>query len=267
MGDVDEDIRRGLEQLAANAPTAPEWTAIERRGRTRRHRRTAVVAVGCVVALVVAVTAIARLRDDDTAVVAGPSATTTPCAYIGVHKLFDSSMNGVHPVGGVTAEQAAFLVKSGDVPDRVARELGGRADELADRVVVHSNPDLGTIEITASGASAVEAQQLADAFANALLASVQDIQLREIDRQRDVLTSMITQLELELAGVTGSDRDRAAARERLSADISARKVQLQELDQLAAQGSNIYSLGSSQAIPIGSAKFSSSFGDVEPPTC
>lgn len=252
MIDIDESIHRGLEQLMANAPDAPAWTAVERCARKRRHRRTAVVAVGCVVALAVAFTAITRLDDHDTVVVSGPSLTTIPCgAWYATHTLFDSTMNSngpaaSPPIGAVTAEQAAFLVKSGDVSDRVADELGGTPTDLASRVTVEANANLGTVRITAAGDSPEEAQRLADAYAGAALASVQDIQLREIDRQRDVLSSMITQLELELAGVTGNERDRAAARERLATDISGKKVQLQELDQQAAQGSNIYSFGSAQ---------------------
>ena len=70
-------------------------------------------------------------------------------------------------------------------------------------------------------------------------------------RQRDVLNSAITQLELEVAGVVGDDRSAVASRERLSSDITDKKVQLQELDQLAAQGSNIYSFGNAQSFQAG----------------
>jgi Mrp family chromosome partitioning ATPase/capsular polysaccharide biosynthesis protein len=175
-------------------------------------------------------------------------------AWIAVHTLFDSSANTkgntAKTVGAVTAEQAAFLVKSGDVPDRVSKEIGGNANDLADKVVARPNANLGTIEITAQAASPGEARKLADAFAESLLSSVQDIQQREVDRQRDVLNSAITQLELEVSGMTGDDRNTASTRDKLTTDISQKKVQLQELDQQAAQGSNIYSFGSSEAFQV-----------------
>ncbi len=108
-------------------------------------------------------------------------------AWIAVHTLFDSAANNkansAKIVGAVTAEQAAFLVKSGDVPDRVAKEIGGNANDLADKVVARPNSNLGTIEITAQGPSPGEARKLSDSFADGLLASVQDIQQREVDRQ------------------------------------------------------------------------------------
>jgi hypothetical protein len=260
MNDVDQDIHRGLDRLTSDVPTAPEWAAIEQRGRVRRRRRTAIVGVACVVAVVVVIAAIGRVGDDQTTVVAGPTDTTAfpgvvPCgSWIAVHTLFDSSANqaggDVVTVPRVTAEQAAFLVKSGDVPDRVAREIGGDPTELASRITVTPNPNLGTIQIVAWAEEQRDARRLADAFAGSLLDSVQDIQQRELDRQRDVLNSVITQLELELAGTTGDDRSSAASRDRLTADISAKKVQLQELDQQAAQGSNIYSFGSSEAFRV-----------------
>ena len=91
-------------------------------------------------------------------------------AWIAVHTLFDSSANSKNnasakTVGAVTAEQAAFLVKSGDVPDRVAKELGGNANDLSDKVVARPNSNLGTIEITAQAQSPGEARKTADAFA------------------------------------------------------------------------------------------------------
>ncbi len=252
MVDLDGDIHAGIELLVRDAPRPTDWDAVQRRHRLRRRRRTVLigaVSVGVVLALIAAV---ARVSSDGASVVAGPAADVPCGGWVAVHTLFDSSANTKTPARsalpvGVTAEQAAFLVKSGDVPDRVAKELGGGAAELSSRVVVRTNPNLGTIQITAWGESASEARHLTDTFAESLLASVQDIQQRELDRQRDVLNYTITQLEIELAGVTVDDPGPATSRDRLNADIAHTKTQLQELDQAAAQGSNIYSFGSSEA--------------------
>jgi capsular polysaccharide biosynthesis protein len=111
-------------------------------------------------------------------------------AWIAVHTLFDSSVNDRSPSGTfatVTADQAAFLVKSGDVPDRVAQSIGGSPADLASNVIARPNADLGTIEVTAKAPSPGEARKLSDAFAESLLESVRDTQIREIDRNRDVL--------------------------------------------------------------------------------
>lgn len=265
MGDVDDSIQDGLGSLTADAPDAPEWSDIEQRGVARRRRRTAVIAAACAVVLFVAIAAIARVGDDDnTTLTAGPTADTIPCgAWIAVHTLFDSSANNQagpnQTLATVTAEQSAFLVKSGDVPDRVARRFGGNPADLASHVVAKPNSDLGTIEITAWAGTADKARALSDAFAEELLGSVSDIQQREIDRQRGVLNSAIAQLQLEVAGVVGDDRGAVAQRDRLSSEVADKQVTLQELDQRAAQGSNIYSFGSSEAFQVTPAEWDAMF--------
>jgi Mrp family chromosome partitioning ATPase/capsular polysaccharide biosynthesis protein len=183
-------------------------------------------------------------------------------AWIAVHTLFDSSVNNKtagSSFATVTAEQAAFLVKSGDVPDRVAQEIGGNSADLSAKVVARPNSNLGTIEVTAQGTSPGEARKLSDAFAESLLSSVRDIQQREIDRNRDVLTGAIAQLELEVVGITGDDRVANLARERINAQIIDKRQQLQELDRRFAQGTNIYSFGSSEAFQVTPGQLDSLF--------
>ena len=185
-----------------------------------------------------------------------PAAKTDPSAatWIAVHTLFDSSVNirTSSPTSGstVNAEQAAFLATSGDVPDRVAEQLGGNAAELASNVVAKANANLGTVEVTAKGASPGNARELSDAFAEQVLASVGDIQQRENDRQRNVLEAALEQLRGQLAVTTGDTPAANSQREKLQSDIGKRTVQLQELDQQTQAGSNIYSMGSSEAFQV-----------------
>jgi hypothetical protein len=258
MGDIDESINDGLDSLTADAPVAPEWSDIEKRGAVRRRRRTAVIAAACALVLFVAIAAIARVGDDDTTVVAGPTGDSIPCgAWAAVATLVDSSADKKagpaipnQTLATVTAEQSAFLVKSGDVPDRVARAVGGNPADLASHVVARPNSNLGTIEITAWASTADEARALSDAFAEALLDSVSEIQQREIDRLRGLFNDTIAQLQLELANVVGDDPAAVAQRDVLNDEIKRKQVTLQELDQRAAQGSNIYSFGSSESFQL-----------------
>jgi hypothetical protein len=270
MVDLDDDIHAGIQLLVTDAPEPVEWDVVTRRQRLRRRRRTTLIGATAIGVVLLLIAGVAHVSRDDTTVVAGPvggDLSIPPCgAWIAVHTLFDSSANARSDpgstVGAVTAEQAAFLVKSGDVPDRVAQELDGDASDLTARVVARPNTDLGTIEITAWGEDPAEAQRLSDAFAEALLASVQDIQQREIDRQRDVLNAAITQLELELAGVVGDDRTAVTSRERLSAEIADKEVQLQQLTLLVAHGTNIYSFGNAQAFQVTGSQIDTLFGNT-----
>jgi hypothetical protein len=259
MVDLDDGINAGIQLLVRDAPEPVEWDVVTRRQRLRRRRRTTLIGATAIAAVLLLIAGVARVSRDDTTVVAGRvggDASLPPCgSWIAVRTLFDSSANArsdpASTVGGVTAEQAAYLVKLGDVPDRVAKELGGTATDLAARVVVRPNTNLGTIQITARGDDPAEVRQLVDTFAEALLASVQDIQQREVSRQAEVLNSAVDQLQLELAGIVGDDRTAVASRERLSGAVADKKLQLQELDQLAAQGSNIYSFGDAQSFQAG----------------
>lgn len=205
------------------------------------RRRWPVIAVLAVLGAVAG----AVLVPDQTRDSSGTGSTT----WIAVHTLFDSSSNlrasDRRGIATVTAEQAAYLVKSGDVPDRASQAIGGNASDLASKVVARSNANLGTIEITAQAPSPGEARKLSDAFAEALLDSVREIQQRETTRNRDILTSAISQLEAELA-IMGDER----GRERIVADIAEKRLALQELDQRAQQGPNIYSFGSSEAFQV-----------------
>jgi hypothetical protein len=259
LDDHRDEIRSGVQSLVDASPPAPGWDRVLQAGRRRRSRR--IVAIGTVVVLaaLAGVALVSAEVGSDELIVAGPEdgrGEPLGCGphWIAVHTLFDSSANSRTPtvdvVAAVTAEQAAFLVKSGDVPDRVAAAIGGDAAELVERVVVRFNANLGTIEITARGEDPGAARRLADAFADALLASVSDILQRAIDRDRDVWTAQIAQFERDLAGVVGDDRASDAARERLQGAIEELQVQLRELDQRAAQGTNIYSFGSSEPFQV-----------------
>ena len=253
-----DEIRSGVQSLVDAAPTAPGWEHVVRAGRRRRARRVLAIGTVVVVAAFAGVALVSAEVGPDPLIVAGPEDTPSEsfgCGphWMAVHTLFDSSANTRARdavVASVTAEQAAFLVRSGDVPDRVAAAIGGDPAELVERVVARSNPSLGTLEITAWGQSPGPARRLSDAFADALLASVSDIQQRAIDRDRGVWTAQIAQFERDLAGIVGDDRASVAARERLQGAIEELQVQLRELDQRAAQGSNIYSFGSADVVQM-----------------
>ena len=184
MVDLDDDIHAGIHLLVSDVPEPVEWDVVTRRQRLRRRRRTTLIGATAIAVVLLLIVGVARVSRDDSTVVTNDG-TALPCgAWVAIHTLFDSSANSranpAQTVGAVTAEQAAFLVKSGDVPDRVANELGESATDLTAKVVARPNTQLGTIEITAWGDDPSEAQRLADTFAEALLASVRDIQQREV---------------------------------------------------------------------------------------
>ena len=245
----DDDLRTGVQVLMNDAPSPPEWERVRgAQARLRRRHNLRWGALG-VLAVLLGVVLIGRQANvDDTTVVAGPpdDASQQGCGpySVAVHTLFDSAIGGRNPgPSTVTAEQVAFLAKSGDVPDRVARELGGHPADLAERMVAKANSNLGTVEITARANTPGEARKLADSFAEGVLASVSDIHQRETDRARSVLQARIEQLEV----VTGDPR------------MTDLQTQLLELDQRALAGPTIYSMGSSEAFQVSKSQLDELF--------
>ncbi len=84
--------------------------------------------------------------------------------------------------GGVpTLEQMAFLVPRGDVLRAAALKLGVPPQQLAGRVTAVADPVGGTFTISAVGVNPTETAQVADAFASALISTVDDKAKEEYD--------------------------------------------------------------------------------------
>jgi hypothetical protein len=259
--ELDHEIRLGVQDLMDGAPPPPGWGQVDE-ARVRRLRRKHVGrgVVGLVAVLAV-VGLVGRATSDDATVVAGPGQSDDPCGtyWVAVHTLFDSSVSGRASYAmALNVEQAAFLAESGDVPDRVAAAIGGDAADLAARVEASPNPGLGTVEITAWAHDPREVEELADAFAEGVLTSVVDIQQRENDRERSVLEAKVAQVQSMIASATGEDERRV-----LLEDLQKQQIRLEELEQRAAAGSNLYSMGSSEAFQVTGPQLEQLMADAE----
>jgi hypothetical protein len=251
---LDEELSSAVKTLVDSAPSAPSWPDVSRAIVGRKRRRSAAIGGGAVVAGLLGVGLVSRqLQTDGEVVVATTEQAPAPCsAWIAVHTLFDASSNSVpgQPVEQViNAEQAAFLVNSGDVPDRVASRTGREAADLSGHVVAKTNRSLGTIEITAWAEDPYEARALADLFAEELLQSAAEIQERQIARERDRLEVEIEQLESDIRAIDEGRSD-PSTRDGYEAAIAERQQQLSDLAQAAAAGSNLYSFGSAEAFQV-----------------
>jgi Mrp family chromosome partitioning ATPase/capsular polysaccharide biosynthesis protein len=110
----------------------------------------------------------------------------------------NSNSSSLQPVV-TNPDQMAFLVTTGDVPDRVAEELGtsesGR--ELAEHIVTTTNSITSTLDITAADADSDRAAQLADAFAAQLGASLEQRNKEKFDKEVAELTERIKSTEAQ----------------------------------------------------------------------
>ncbi len=93
------------------------------------------------------------------------STSSTAITYTATHALQAPSDST-----SVALNRAAFLTRTGDVPRMVAAELGGDPEALASSINAFSDSDLQAVQIEASSTTSERAVQLADTFAEQLLA-------------------------------------------------------------------------------------------------
>jgi Mrp family chromosome partitioning ATPase/capsular polysaccharide biosynthesis protein len=106
---------------------------------------------------------------------------------------------------GVNLEQAAFFTTIGEIPDTVAAELGGDADELAATVQTITNPGLQTLVVSAVAETEDQATTVTNAFAGALIAylSAEELdaynsQLANAEEEAATLSTEVEQLDDEI---------------------------------------------------------------------
>ncbi len=109
-----------------------------------------------------------------------------------------SSDSSLQPVV-TNPDQMAFLVTTGDVPDRVAEKLGtsDQGRELAEHIVTTTNSITSTLDITAAHADADRAVELADTFASELGASLDQRNKDRFDEEVAELTEKINKAEAQ----------------------------------------------------------------------
>jgi capsular exopolysaccharide synthesis family protein len=104
------------------------------------------------------------------------SASSAKARYSATHTL--EAPDGTTPVA---LNRAAFLTTTGPVPRLVAAKLGGDPEALASSVGASANPGLEAVQVTASGATPGRASQLADTFAEQLVASLDQTAAADYD--------------------------------------------------------------------------------------
>jgi Mrp family chromosome partitioning ATPase/capsular polysaccharide biosynthesis protein len=164
-------------------------------------------------------------------------------------------------------DQVGFLATSGDVPGRVAKDVtdGLSPQQLADRIVTEANPTTGTINIDGVGATAHEAEEIADAFATEVVAS---IAARDQQRYNDLnaqlgdqlkqLKAQATSLLSQISGTSKSSPDYDTLQRQYDATQNQYYSVYGELQQLNLAGpptSPLSSVGNAQATPINAAEY------------
>ena len=205
-----------------------------------------------------------------TALLDTKSTTHEATYYKAIHTLLlgsgQSSSSPLQPSVS-NLDQVGFLVTSGDVPGRVAKDVtdGLTAQELANRVVTEANPTTGTIDIVAAGTTPHEAEEIADSFAKEVVASIaaRDQQrFNDLNAQlNDQLTRLKTQatgLLSQIAGTSKGSPDYDTLQKQYDATQNQYYSVYGELQQLNLAGpptSSLSSVGNAQATKISASEY------------
>jgi capsular exopolysaccharide synthesis family protein len=163
-----------------------------------------------------------------------PGAGSRPVTYEATNTL----LTNPNAVTSITLDQAALLVTTGAVPQEVADDLGSRGS-------VTAVPDLTTqsLTISARGDAPAEAEELANAYTDTLLESLNadataayELSLETAQAEVDAAAAEVTALEQQLRALPPTDPDRVLLEAQLQAAASAHAAALENLSVLEAQG-------------------------------
>jgi len=147
------------------------------------------------------------------------------------------------PSGTPSLPQAGLFLTTGDVPSRVAGEVGYKGDPavLASRVTAKPDTTVDDLQVTATSVNGPNAAQLANAFAEQLIASLNATATAAYQQQVNSVQSRLNQLSGEIDALnqkigsqtTNEDPVDSAQRTGL---ISQYSLAYSQFQQIAAQG-------------------------------
>jgi len=161
---------------------------------------------------------------------------------LGTGQLSVPGVNGLRTV--------AALATVGEVPKRVANDIGFKGDAvlLAQRVVVASDVEVGTITVSATGSNPTTTATLTNAFARELISYVGQLkrdtitgQLLDLRRQTDQLSGEVTALDRQVAASSGTQADLLRAQ---------RSAKIQQYGLLKQQDENLARAAAQPDIPL-----------------
>lgn len=163
-------------------------------------------------------------------------------SYQATHILVQDSSNA----DVVSLARAAFLVTSGDVPNRVGRTLGEDPRAVLSGVSAVTDPELNGLRITAVESTPERAVLVADTFADELVDSLDSSASASKDKQVVAQQALITSLQAQLAAAPFSPQ---------AASIQAKLGDAQ--DELARLQSDVPSVAGLSSFQPASASRSS----------
>lgn len=166
-------------------------------------------------------------------------------------------------------ELMSYLARTGEVPELVAEQLGGDPIRLASRVALTPNPALGTLEVTATGTSARETEELADVYATTLrdfLAererAMREEDIASLEGRIATLDRQLAELDAQLLG--GADPAVIDPEKQLLADDRAAvRRELADLREALDDPPRLTTLTEAEAVELGPEQYAAALASIE----
>lgn len=176
----------------------------------------------------------------------------------------DGTAGGSLSDGGSTVNlsQVAFLVSTGDIPQKVATKLGVPVEVVRSSVIALPRSGVEAVEVQAIDADETQAMALADAAAAQLLISLKEDAASKSDAQRDQvigeldrLDGEISALNLRIASVPPNIDQLQAQQRSLTNQYSLAYEQFSQIANRPAPTAGLVSLEGAKATAISDSEF------------
>jgi Mrp family chromosome partitioning ATPase/capsular polysaccharide biosynthesis protein len=161
-------------------------------------------------------------------------------------------------------DQLALLTTAGEVPDRVADELGEDPREIVTHLVLVTNGATQTLDIVAAYRDPQQAEAVANTFADELIATLNELEQTRYNETRDEaitdlqeLKNQIATLDAQVANPPPGSNVEVIRAERDST-VNQYRVAYERFQQFAnadVPTAGLTTLQSAEAIPIGASEY------------
>lgn len=179
------------------------------------------------------------------------------------HVLFLDTFESTDGTTVQSLDQVAVLATGSDMRDRLGEQLDREGQSAVERVLMRANSITSTLEITAAATNAREAEQIADTFAEELLASLTAREETRYEEDRDRILARLDQIQADIddfdAQLANPDLPNSTVIEaQRDGLVNQYRTTYEEFQQLAERGAPVPPLSTleiAEAVPIGSGEY------------
>ncbi len=187
-----------------------------------------------------------------------------PTYYRAAHVLIDENQGTASgsDTTPVNLTQAAYLVNTGDIPERVATKLKLPVDDVASSLIGLPRTSVASVEVQAVGTDQRTVVSIADTAASELLVTLEQQAKANAESERDRILDQLDKLDRQITDINGfiaknpSNRSQLEAQQRsLTNQYSLVYEQFSQLANRPAPTAGLTSLEGAKAVKISESEY------------